>query len=458
MDERIIAFIAALRAGGVRISLAESADAFHAIQTLGVTDRQAFRAGMQATLVKEQQDLAAFEALFPLFFSAAGAPPPMPDLRDDLSSAEARALQEAIQDFKERIQQLLERLLEGRSLTPEELERLARLVGLNQSDQLRYRNWMAQRMQRALGLEELRQMLRELQEKLLKTGFGESKAGQLIASMQANQQMLSEQIQRFAGQRIAENMAEAGQQQEPVDLLDRPFGSLTDQEITLLRKQVRRLANALRTSAALRQKRARSGHLDPKATIRANIKHGSVPIEIRFHDRTLKPRLVAICDISTSMRACSEFMLGLLYALQDQISKTHAFAFIDHLEYISPDFEGADANTAIHRVLRRLPSGHYNTDLGWSLQMFHSSYLDMVDRRTTLIIVGDGRNNYNNPGLDILQILKRRVRRIIWLNPEPRIAWGSGDSDMLKYEGLCDSIYQVGSMAQLTAAVDRLLS
>jgi hypothetical protein len=317
---------------------------------------------------------------------------------------------------------------------------------------------MSQRMQRALGLEDLRQALRALENLLTEAGFDEARARQLVDSLQANQQTISDQLQRFAGQRIAENMAEASQNHEAIDLLDRPFGSLTDQEIDSLRKQVRRLANSLRTSAALRQKRARSGQLDPKATIRANIKHGNVPIEIHYHDRTLKPRLVAICDISTSMRACSEFMLGLLYALQDQISKTHAFAFIDHLEYISPDFEGADdANTAIHRVLQRLPSGHYNTDLGWSLQMFHDSYLAMLDRRTTLIVVGDGRNNYNNPQLEILQFLKRRVRRIIWLNPEPRIAWGSGDSDMLKYEPFCDNIYQVGNMAQLAAAVDHLL-
>jgi hypothetical protein len=371
MDERVVRFIAALRAAGVRISLAESADAFHSIQALGVTDRQAFRTGLLATLVKEQRNIASFDTLFPLFFSAGGAPP-MPNLSEQLSAEEQDTLAETLAQFKERIQRLVERLLAGTPLDSEEMERLARLVGLNQADRMRYRNWMSQRMQRALGLEDLRQALRALENLLTEAGFDEARARQLVDSLQANQQTISDQLQRFAGQRIAENMAEASQNHEAIDLLDRPFGSLTDQEIDSLRKQVRRLANSLRTSAALRQKRARSGQLDPKATIRANIKHGNVPIEIHYHDRTLKPRLVAICDISTSMRACSEFMLGLLYALQDQISKTHAFAFIDHLEYISPDFEGADdANTAIHRVLQRLPSGHYNTDLGWSLQMFH---------------------------------------------------------------------------------------
>ena len=126
----------------------------------------------------------------------------------------------------------------------------------------------------------------------------------------------------------------------------------------------------LRTRIALRQKRAKTGQLDAKATIRANLKHESVPIEIKHREHTLKPKLVVICDVSTSMRYCSELMLSFLFALQGQVSKTHAFAFIDHLEYISEDFNGANADEAITSVLWRMPSGHYNTDLGTSLDSF----------------------------------------------------------------------------------------
>ena len=165
------------------------------------------------------------------------------------------------------------------------------------------------------------------------------------------------------------------------------------------------MAALLRSRIALRQKHAKTGQLDAKATIRANLKHGNVPIEIKHRDRTLKPKLVVICDVSTSMRYCSELMLSLVYGLQDQISKTHAFAFIDHLEYISPDFAGKEPNEAVAAVLMRLPSGHYNTDLGYSLDNLSRNYLDTVDSRTTFIVVGDGRNNYNDPRLDIFSQL-----------------------------------------------------
>jgi uncharacterized protein with von Willebrand factor type A (vWA) domain len=97
---------------------------------------------------------------------------------------------------------------------------------------------------------------------------------------------------------------------------------------------VKRLAAALRTRIALRQKRAKSGQLDPKSTIRSNLKYHGVPMEIKYRDRTRKPKIVVICDVSTSMRFCSELMLSFLFALQGQIRKTHAFAFIDHLESI----------------------------------------------------------------------------------------------------------------------------
>ncbi|HEX7975186.1 MAG TPA: VWA domain-containing protein, partial [Anaerolineales bacterium] len=239
--------------------------------------------------------------------------------------------------------------------------------------------------------------------------------------------------------------------------LNRPFSSLSDGDMERLRKEVQRLATALRTRVALRQKRAKSGQLDAKATIRANLKHGSVPIELKHREKTLKPKLVVMCDVSTSMRSASELMLSLLYAMQDQISKTHAFAFIDHLEFISPEFSIHESGEAVRQVLERMPSGYYNTDLGASLENFNKDFMDTVDSRTTFIIVGDGRNNYNEPRLDLFSTITRRSRRTIWLTPEAPALWGTGDSDMLKYAPKCDAILQANTLAELTAAVDKLL-
>ncbi len=456
MEERILKFIAALRAGGVRVSLAESADAFQAVDRLGVKQRDTFRLALQATLVKDYTSLPVFAELFPIFFSA-GETPQMLNAAEDLTPEEAEMFAEALRQFNERLRHMLERLLKGDPLDSDELEQFGRMVGLNQIDDLRYREWMSKRLQKALQFRQVREAIAELAETLAELGMDPQRVNQLAKRMQENQQGLEQQLRQYAGQRIAENMSNRPPEDPIEGLMDRPFNSLSDEDLELLHKEVQRLANALRTRVALRQKHAKSGQLDAKATLRANLKHGSVPIEIRHRARHLQPKLVVICDVSTSMRSCSELMLSLLYAIQDQIARTHAFAFIDHLEYISPDFSGRQIQDAVSQVLVRMPSGYYNTDLGFSLENFSSEHLSLVDGRTTFIIVGDGRNNYNNPRLEIFRQLARRSRRTVWLNPESPAMWGSGDSDMLKYAPECDVILQAGTLAELTRAVDHLL-
>lgn len=456
MEERIIQFISALRGGGVRVSLAESADAFRAVEELGIQDRERFKLALRATLIKDANDLATFEELFPLFFDA-NDPPPLLNLAQDLTPEEAAMIAEALRQFSRRLRAMLEKLIRGEMLNQQELDQLGQMVGLNRAADLRQREWMARRMAQALRFREVQEALRQLMELLAQMGINKQRLEQIRQLLQANQEALMEQLRQYAGQRIAENLAQRRPDEGIDELLNRPFNALSDQDMDRLRKEVRRLAALLRSRIALRQKRARTGQLDAKATIRANLKHGNVPIEIVHRDRTLKPKLVVICDISTSMRYCSELMLGLIYALQDQISKTHAFAFIDHLEYISPDFVGQEPNAAIAGVLARMPSGYYNTDLGFSLEQFSRNFLDTVDSRTTLIMVGDARNNYNNPRLDIFSLLARRSHRTIWLNPEAPFLWATGDSDMLKYAPLCDIILQVSTLAELTAAIDKML-
>lgn len=457
MESRILQLISALRASGVRVSLAESAEAFSAVDLMGIQDREHFRLSLRATLIKDVRDLPVFDKLFPLFFGS-GQPPMMGgDLADDLTPEEAQMLADALRQMTENLRQRMERLMSGEQLSRSELEALARMVGLNQSDDLRHQNWMAQRMLRALAFPEVREALKELMEQLAQMGMSSERIQEIRERIQQNMQGLEQQINQFTGERIAENLSDKPPAEGVDGLMNRPFHALSDADKKVLQREVKRLAAALRTRIALRQKRAKSGQLDPKATIRANLKYHGVPMELRHRDRTRKPRIVVICDISTSMRFCSELMLSFLFALQGQVRKTHAFAFIDHLEFISDDFNGSNADEAIASVLLRMPSGHYNTDLGWSLNDFQNAFMDMLNGQTTLILVGDGRNNYNDPRLDIFSTMSRRAVRTIWLNPEPPYMW-HGDSDMPKYAPLCTNVLKVSNLSELAAAVDELLS
>lgn len=457
MESRILQLISALRASGVRVSLAESAEAFSAVDFMGIQDRESFRLSLQATLIKDVKDIPTFNKLFPLFFGSSQPPPMGGNPSDELTPEEAHILAEALKQFAENLRQQLERLMNGDSLSKSELEALGQLIGLNQATNLTYQNWMAQRMMRALAFPEVREALKELIEQLARMGMSRERIEQIRNMIEQNMQGMQGQIDQYTGERIAENLSDQPRRDNLDGLINRPFQGLSDGDKKLLQNEVKRLAAALRTRIALRQKHAKSGQMDPKATIRANLKYQGVPMEIKHRDRVRKPKIVILCDISTSMRFCSELMLSFLFALQGQVRKTYAFAFIDHLEYISEDFAVANADEAIQAVLWRMPSGYYNTDLGWSLNDFNSDYLDTLNGQTTLILVGDGRNNYNDPRLDLFTILSRRAVRTIWLNPEPSSLW-HGDSDMPKYAPLCSDVLKVSNLRELASAVDQLLS
>ena len=458
MESRILQLISALRASGVRVSLAESAEAFSAVDLMGIQDRDEFRLSLRATLIKDVKDIPTFDKLFPLFFGSGNPPPIMGgNPTDDMTPEEAQMWAEAMKQFAENLRQRMQRLMSGEQLSRSELEALGNMVGLNQSDDLRYQNWMAQRMMRALAFPEVREAMRELMEQLQQMGMSRDRVEQMRQMIQQNMQGLQQQIEQYAGERIAENLSERPRGENIDNLMNRPFQALSDTDKKVLQNEVKRLAAMLRTRIALRQKRAKSGQMDPKATIRANLKYHGVPMEIKHKDRVRKPKIVVICDISTSMRFCSELMLSFLFALQGQVRKTYAFAFIDHLESISEDFSGSNADEAIQSVLWRMPSGHYNTDLGWSLQNFNDEFMDALNGGTTLLIVGDGRNNYYDPRLDIFSVMTRRAARTIWLNPEPPALW-RGDSDMPKYAPLCGSVLKVSNLRELAEAVDKLMT
>ncbi len=484
MDQRIIDFIAGLRAAGVRISISESQDAFNATRCMGILDRMDFQDSLRATLVKEATDRPIFDQLFPLYFGSGG--PPLLNLTEGLTPEEKNLLAQALRALLEQMRrdeqrqgiqqgqrsnfsaqsqlnslmQLLQWLLQGQNPTQQELDQAAQQIGLHHADHPYQQQWMQQRLMRQLGMQLLQELMEQLREMLAQLGMSRQAIDELMKGMEANREALAEQIAQYVGGSIARQQAETqpDQKQQATDLMHRPFQSLSESEADLLREQVRRLAAQLRSRAALRRKRAKSGTLDTKKTLRANLRYGGVPMELKFKSRHLKPKLLLICDVSTSMRAVVEFLLRLIYELQDQVASAHSFAFIDDLESINEDFAEHPPDVAIDIVLTRLRPGYYNTDLGNSLNTLMMRHADTMNPRTTIIFVGDGRNNYNNPRLDLMDQIKRRSKRVIWLNPEHPRQWGTGDSDMLAYLPYATAVHRVSNLAELTAAVDRLLT
>ncbi len=459
MDDRIIEFVRGMRAAGVRVSMAESMDAMRAVEVLGVMDKELFRQSMRVTLVKESDDFAVFDELFPLYFGSGG--PVMQNAMEDMSEDEQEMLQAALQALSGRLQQLMDWLTSGDGPTKEELEELAERAGVQWHNNPQEARWVTRRMLQQMGMAQLEEQLRQLLEKLNEMGMSQEAIEKLMGVVEANREALTEQVAQQVGRQIAEQRANRPEELFGSDLMHKPFENLTDEEANLLRKEVQRLVTQLRSRAALRRKRGKEGKFDSKGTIRANQRYGGVPVELKFKRRKLKPSLVLICDVSRSMLSVAEFMLRLTYELQDQVAKTRSFGFYSDMEEISPTIAGNHASEAVDSVMDtfygRAPQ-HYATDLGHSLDTFWDKWLDSVNHRTTVVILGDGRNNYNSPRLDLIQELQRRSRRLIWFNPENPRQWGTGDSDMLEYAPLCDQVFMVRNLAQLSAAVDKLMA
>lgn len=457
MDQRIIEFVTALRSAGVRISLAESADAMRAIGTVGIMDRETFKTALKATIIKEPADVPSFDQYFPMYFGSEG---PQLQPPQGLSKEQQEQLQRAIDELREQLRQLMQALANGERPSNEQLEQQARQAGLRPGmrGNQHMQDWITQRMLRQMGLtpEQLRDALEALMKQLKEQGMSSAGRHEVRDTVQGNADALREQVSRFVGKNLLNQPDDNPRRQRVDDLMDRPLSSLSEAEADELRNHVRRLVARLRSRAALRMRRGKRQNLDVKGTIRYNQRFMGVPVVLKHRKRHLKPNITVIVDVSTSMRPVAEFMLRMVYELQDQISKARSFAFISDLNDVSMVFEENRPAEAVEKVLASLPPGHYNTDLGNSMASFFHDHGDAVDRRTIMIFVGDARNNFNDPRTDLMQQLLRRAKKVLWFNPEPPMMWGSGDSDMLQYAPISTAVHQVATLKQLADAIDDL--
>lgn len=457
MENRIIEFVRGLRAAGVRVSVAESADAMQATRVIGVANRDLFRESLRATLVKEAEGYQAFDELFPLYFQS--GEPPLKSAYDDLSGDEQEMLRAALQGLSGRLDQLLDWLTSGEGPTKEELEQLAEMAGMRWAQSPRDAMWVTREMMRQMGFDKLEEKLRELVERLRDMGMSEEAIAKLMGVVDANREMLGQYMAQQVGLRIAQDRAERPEDFHGSDLMNKPFGALSEHEKKELRAELGRLVNQLRTRAALRRKRGQKGKFDAKNTVRTSQRYGGVPFELKFKRNKQKPSLVLLLDVSGSLEETVDFALRLIYELQDQVSKVRTFAYYKDLAEVTDVMNQLDrkAEDIYPPVRRMVDGGPWQTNLGYGLQIFHENYLDAVNGRATVIVMGDGCNSYNPPRADLLQVLQRRAKRLIWLNTEDPYNV-QDDSDMAAYAPYCDAIYPVRNLAQLSAAVDKFLA
>jgi uncharacterized protein with von Willebrand factor type A (vWA) domain len=238
----------------------------------------------------------------------------------------------------------------------------------------------------------------------------------------------------------------------------RPFADLSDDEIDDVRRGVRLLAERLRGAARVKDRHRRRGRIDPSRTMRMALATGGVPFRtVRRDQRRDRPRLVLLCDVSESVRRAARFMLEFVYAIGELFERTRSFVFVSDVGEVTRLFEKEPVETAIALAAESVVDVRENSSYGRAFRAFEKGHIDAVDRRTTVVILGDGRTNYQTTGVDVVARIRSRAKEVLWLCPDPRPSWGIGDSAMPAYAAVVSRILEAASARDLERAARELV-
>ncbi len=475
MLDLLTGFITELRNAGLPVSLTENLDAMEAIQHIPIEDREAFKYALGATLVKNHAHWRSFETVFEVYFSLRGP---------QYQISENGDADDLWREMQEQMQQGEGRGAGGamNSLTPEEMMQLL-MQALRSGDQALMRALAKQAVNRFAGMEPgrpvggtyyLYRTLRNLDldsmlEKLMEASRQE--VGGDLTSLeerlerdehQSNIEKFKQEVEaeirrRLVADRGAEAMAKTLRKPLPEDV---EFMHASREEMAGLKKALQPLTRKLAAKLARKRKHARKGPLDFRNTVRHSLSYGGVPAEPKFKfPRPAKPELVVVADISGSVAAFARFTLMLVYAIQGQFSKVRSFVFIDGIDEVTEYFRATeDVSEAIARINTEADviwvDGH--SDYGHAFEVFWNKYGKDISSRTTVLLLGDARNNYHASQSWVVKEIKQKARHVYWLNPEPRSYWNTGDSIVGEYGSFTDGVYECRNLRQLESFVEKL--
>ncbi|OQY13682.1 MAG: hypothetical protein B6I31_00605 [Desulfobacteraceae bacterium 4572_19] len=237
------------------------------------------------------------------------------------------------------------------------------------------------------------------------------------------------------------------------------FSHLDKDELEQVHSIIKKLVRKLKEIVLLRYAKKNKGVLDLKRTLRRSAAYYGVPVELKFKDKPPgKGKIVVLCDVSGSVWSASRFMLTILYSLQECFSRVNSFIFVAMPIDVTSFFTNHDVNEALEMILSNADINlDEATDYGETLRGFKQNYLNILDRKTTLIIIGDARSNYLNPQEAILNEMRRKCRRVVWLNPETENSWNTGDSEVSSYMPYCHEFRQCTNLNQLIDFIEELV-
>ena len=463
MEARIVEFAEVLRQTGVKVATSEVLDAARASTWVDLADREAFRSVLRTTLVKRTADRGPFDRAFDVFFSGGtlfleGLESSLVDALTEsgvLEGDERTMVLATLQQLSGEMSPLTRAALEGDAARLAQLFRGASLqLDFSQLRSPLQTGFYARRMLSGAGGEGLRSDIGAIEAELQRRGI--SAQGFEWISRRLND--LLRQLEADARQEV-DRQARARLKGRSGALADRNFAELTRAELTQVQQAVRRLAERLKTRIVRRQKSRRRGTLHVRRTLRRNLSWGGTPMVPVFRARRpQRPEVVVLCDVSDSVRNVSRLMLLFTHTLQSLFSRVRSFVFVSDLGEVTDLFRGLEPEKAIDvAVTGKAVSLQSNSNYGRAFVTFVQRELASITRRTTVLVIGDGRNNQNPAQVWALREIRRKARRVIWICPEDRRGWGLGDSEMDLYAQVCDQVVVVQSLSDLDRLADQLV-
>ncbi|MBU0736308.1 MAG: VWA domain-containing protein [Proteobacteria bacterium] len=444
MEQVLLDLIVALRGSGVRISPSESMDAMRAAALLGYADRSVLQDSLSAALAKSRREKEILAACFDRFFSLDGFSDPETD--SPVSSSVAS------DDLDSQLtQMLLSGDNAGLSISMRETgqkEKISEIYFFTQ------KSLYIQRILRGMGLEGLDRDISRLSKGDAPSSH--QKAGKL----KEMREFLFETVRDFVERQFSMFAASAREEIMEKYLRDMRLSNLEQQDFHRMHAIIKRMVKPLNDVHSRRRKRSKRGMLDLKKTLRKNIAYQGFLFELRWKARKIdRPDLVVLCDVSRSVETVARFMLLFLYSLNEEVAKIRSFIFCSNMVEVSNLFDEYEVEEALIRLQKGVGLGINlgRTDYGQVFREFKENWLDTITNKTTVLILGDARNNYGAPETGILGLIHKRGKRVIWLNPESPPFWGTGDSEMKKYLPFCTIVRECSSVNHLERVIGSLL-
>ena len=472
ISEPLRRFLTAARSAGVRISSAESIDAMRAVEVVGFSDRTVLRDSLSLLVAKSVEEKQIFEDCFELYFQRNDFAKPnepgwrTPQAEDEDDHDEDGGNQgggpggtggaqgmgggqgQGGRAAGDKLAQML--LADDRAGLAQAMEQAAEQIGLNKISFFTQTNLYTRRIMERMGIRPVEREIEALRRD--NTDATNSRAD----ALDAGRERLRDRVRDFVERNLLLFAKGENEKFREELLKSSRLTNMERRDMDRMRVIVRAIAKKLAEKYGRNRKKKNRGQLDTRKTIRRNMAWESIPFITVWKQKKIdKPKVMVLCDVSGSVAAMAQFLLLFLYTLNEALSNIRSFAFAGNLIEVSEILEKKPIEEAITQIMMTVGFGSSN--YGNALLDFEEGFFSAVDSKTTVIILGDARGNYNDPRTDIVQRLSERAKRLIWLNPEYKSSWGTGDSDMFRYGPYCHILTVCNTIRHLENIVTDML-